>query len=215
MFVIIILLSLFIGPVASAEDHWKIDQGLFLGTHKSAYSIVNGYDKKLGRSSGSSGGSSSSGGDKAARNYKIKNFLTLGYSISSSVAENSLASLSAEAVFSISAAQITVPEGIGVFIEPVSLKSYALEIEPRILVSNQMFEDYVTLKIGYGLSFVRSRDKFRLGGWEFTEYLNASDGNYLFAVEKKIKKALQPMLFLEFKKFKTANHVWAGLKIEF
>lgn len=193
----------------------KIDQGFLLGTHKSGYSIVNGYDKKLGSSSGSSGGSSSGGGDKAARNYQIRNFVTLGYSISSTLAENSYANLSAETVFSISAAEISAPDGIGIFIEPVSLKSYAFEIEPRVMMSNQMFKDYITLKIGYGLSFVRSRDKFRFGSWKFTEYLSASDGSYLFAVEKKIEKAFQPILFLEFKKFKTANHVWAGLKTEF
>jgi len=209
MGLILILFVLFAGTMADAGDRLNIDQAVVFGTHKSAYSIVNGYDQSL-----SGSGSSGSGGSRT-QNYNIKNFLTIGYSSSSRVLENSYVSILAEAMLSFSAAEILLPDGIGIFIEPVSLNSYSVEVEPRILLSNQIFKEYMTVKVGYGIAFVKSRDKFQLGSWNFNENLNVVDSNLIISLEKQIRQTFKPTVFLEFKKFQNANHIWAGFKTEY
>jgi len=209
MGLILIIFVLFAGTMADAGDRLNIDQAVVFGTHKSAYSIVNGYDQSL-----SGSGSSGSGGSRT-QNYNIKNFLTIGYSSSSRVLENSYVSILAEAMLSFSAAEILLPDGIGIFIEPVSLNSYSVEVEPRILLSNQIFKEYMTVKVGYGIAFVKSRDKFQLGSWNFNENLNVVDSNLIISLEKQIRQTFKPTVFLEFKKFQNANHIWAGFKTEY
>ena len=209
MVLILTLVALFAGTMADAGDRLNIDQAVVLGTHKSVYSIVNGYDQSL-----SGSGSSGSGGSRT-QNYNIKNFLTIGYSSSSRVLENSYVSILAEAMLSFSAAEILLPDGIGIFIEPVSLNSYSVEVEPRILLSNQIFKEYMTVKVGYGIAFVKSRDKFQLGSWNFNENLNVVDSNLIISLEKQIRQTFKPTVFLEFKKFQNANHIWAGFKTEY
>ena len=209
MVLILTLVALFAGTMADAGDRLNIDQAVVFGTHKSAYSIVNGYDQSL-----SGSGSSGSGGSRT-QNYNIKNFLTIGYSSSSRVLENSYVSILAEAMLSFSAAEILLPDGIGIFIEPVSLNSYSVEVEPRILLSNQIFKEYMTVKVGYGIAFVKSRDKFQLGSWNFNENLNVVDSNLIISLEKQIRQTFKPTVFLEFKKFQNANHIWAGFKTEY
>ena len=209
MGLILILFVLFAGTMADAGDRLNIDQAVVFGTHKSAYSIVNGYDQSL------SGSGSSGNGGSRTQNYNIKNFLTIGYSSSSRVLENSYVSILAEAMLSFSAAEILLPDGIGIFIEPVSLNSYSVEVEPRILLSNQIFKEYMTVKVGYGIAFVKSRDKFQLGSWNFNENLNVVDSNLIISLEKQIRQTFKPTVFLEFKKFQNANHIWAGFKTEY
>ena len=209
MGLILILFVLFAGTMADAGDRLNIDQAVVLGTHKSVYSIVNGYDQSL-----SGSGSSGSGGSRA-QNYNIKNFLTIGYSVSSKVLENSYVSILAETMLSFSVAEILLPDGIGIFIEPVSLNSYSVEVEPRILLSNQIFKEYMTVKVGYGIAFVKSRDKFQLGSWNFNENLNVVDSNLIISLEKNIRQTFKPTVFLEFKKFQNADHIWAGFKTEY
>ncbi len=209
MGLILIIFVLFAGTMADAGNRLNIDQAVVFGTHKSAYSIVNGYDQSL-----SGSGSSGSGGSRT-QNYNIKNFLTIGYSASSKILENSYVGILAEATLSISAAEILLPDGIGIFIEPVSLNSYSVEVEPRILLSNQIFKEHMTVKIGYGLAFVKSRDKFQLGSWNFNENLNVVDSNLIISLEKQVRQTFKPTVFLEFKKFENADHIWAGFKTEY
>ena len=209
MVLILSLLTLFVGTVANASDRFSIDQAVILGTHKSAHSIINGYDLSL------SGSEPSGAGDSKIQNYNIRNFLTLGYSASSIVLENRYVNVFAETVLSFSTAEISLPEGLGIFIEPVSFKSYSIEVEPRILLSNQMFQEYFILKLGYGLAFVRSRENFQFGSWNFNENLQTTDGNIIISLEKNFGTVFEPTGFLELKKFKTANHAWIGLKTKF
>ena len=209
MGLILIIFVLFAGTMADAGDRLNIDQAVVFGTHKSAYSIVNGYDQSL-----SGSGSSGSGGSRT-QNYNIKNFLTIGYSSSSRVLENSYVSILAETMLSFSVAEILLPDGIGIFIEPVSLNSYSVEVEPRILLSNQIFKEHMTVKVGYGLAFVKSRDKFQLGSWNFNENLNVVDSNLIISLEKQVRQTFKPTVFLEFKKFQNADHIWAGFKTEY
>ena len=214
MGLILILFVLFAGTMADAGDRLNIDQAVVFGTHKSAYSIVNGYDQSLSGSGSSGSGFSGSGGSRA-QNYNIKNFLTIGYSASSKTLENSYVSILAETMLSFSVAEILLPDGIGIFIEPVSLNSYSVEVEPRILLSNQIFKEHMTVKVGYGLAFVKSRDKFQLGSWNFNENLNVVDSNLIISLEKQVRQTFKPTVFLEFKKFQNADHIWAGLKAEY
>ena len=209
MVLILSLLTLFVGTVANASDRFSIDQAVILGTHKSAHSIIKGYDLSL------SGSGPSGAGASKTQNYNIKNFLTLGYSASSTVLENGYVNVLAETILSFSAAEISLPEGLGIFIEPVSFKSYSIEVEPRILLSNQIFQEHFILKLGYGLAFVRSRDKFQFGSWNFNENLKTIDGNIIISLEKKFGTVFEPTAFLEFKKFQTANYLWVGLKTKF
>ena len=118
-------------------------------------------------------------------------------------------------MLSFSVAEILLPDGIGIFIEPVSLNSYSVEVEPRILLSNQIFKEHMTVKVGYGLAFVKSRDKFQLGSWNFNENLNVVDSNLIISLEKNIRQTFKPTVFLEFKKFQNADHIWAGFKTEY
>jgi len=214
MVLILTIVALFAGTMADAGDRLHIDQAVVFGTHKSAYSIVNGYDQSLSGSGSSGSGFSGSGGSRA-QNYNIKNFLTIGYSVSSKVLENSYVSILAETMLSFSVAEILLPDGIGIFIEPVSLNSYSVEVEPRILLSNQIFKEHMTVKVGYGLAFVKSRDKFQLGSWNFNENLNVVDSNLIISLEKNIRQTFKPTVFLEFKKFQNADHIWAGFKTEY
>ena len=209
MVLILTLVALFAGTMADAGDRLNIEQAVVFGTHKSAYSIVNGYDQSLS-GSGFSGSSVS-----ATQNYNIHNFLTIGYSASSKVLENSYVSILAETMLSFSVAEILLPDGIGIFIEPVSLNSYSVEVEPRILLSNQIFKEHMTVKVGYGLVFVKSRDKFQLGSWSFNENLNVLDSNLILSLEKQVRQTFKPTVFLEFKKFQNADHIWAGFKTEY
>ena len=209
MVLILTIVVLFAGTMADAGDRLNIEQAVVFGTHKSAYSIVNGYDQSLS-GSGFSGSSVSE-----TQNYNIKNFLTIGYSASSKALENSYVSILAETMLSFSVAEILLPDGIGIFIEPVSLNSYSVEVEPRILLSNQIFKEHMTVKIGYGLAFVKSRDKFQLGSWNFNENLNVVDSNLIISLEKNIRQTFKPTVFLEFKKFQNADHIWAGFKTEY
>ena len=205
----LLFITILAATVANASDRFSIDQAVILGTHRSAHSIIKGYDLSL-----SGSGPSGAGGSKT-QNYNIKNFLTLGYSASSTVLENGYVNVLAETVLSFSTAEISLPEGLGIFIEPVSFKSYSIEVEPRILLSNQMFQEYFLLKLGYGLAFVRSRDKFQFGSWNFNENLQTTDGNIIISLEKNFGTVFEPTGFLEFKKFKTANHAWVGIKTKF
>jgi len=214
MVLILTIVALFAGTMADAGDRLHIDQAVVFGTHKSAYSIVNGYDQSLSGSGSSGSGFSGSGGSRA-QNYNIKNFLTIGYSASSKTLENSYVSILAETMLSFSVAEILLPDGIGIFIEPVSLNSYSVEVEPRILLSNQIFKEHMTVKIGYGLAFVKSRDKFQLGSWNFNENLNVVDSNLIISLEKQVRQTFKPTVFLEFKKFENADHIWAGFKTEY
>ena len=209
MVLILTIVALFAGTMAFAGDRLNIEQAVVFGTHKSAYSIVNGYDQSLS-GSGFSGSSVSE-----TQNYNIKNFLTIGYSTSSKVLENSYVSVLAETMLSFSVAEILLPDGIGIFIEPVSLNSYSVEVEPRILLSNQIFKEHMTVKVGYGLAFVKSRDKFQLGSWNFNENLNVVDSNLIISLEKQVRQTFKPTVFLEFKKFENADHIWAGFKTEY
>ena len=209
MVLILTIVALFAGTMAFAGDRLNIEQAVVFGTHKSAYSIVNGYDQSLS-GSGFSGSSVSE-----TQNYNIKNFLTIGYSTSSKVLENSYVSILAETMLSFSVAEILLPDGIGIFIEPVSLNSYSVEVEPRILLSNQIFKEHMTVKVGYGLVFVKSRDKFQLGSWNFNENLNVVDSNLIISLEKQVRQTFKPTVFLEFKKFENADHIWAGFKTEY
>ena len=209
MVLILTIVALFVGTMADAGDRLHIDQAVVFGTHKSAYSIVNGYDQSL------SGSGSSGSGVSATQNYNIHKFLTIGYSASSKVLENSYVSILAETMLSFSVAEILLPDGIGIFIEPVSLNSYSVEVEPRILLSNQIFKEHMTVKIGYGLAFVKSRDKFQLGSWNFNENLNVVDSNLIISLEKQVRQTFKPTVFLEFKKFENADHIWAGFKTEY
>ena len=214
MVLILTIVALFVGTMADAGDRLHIDQAVVFGTHKSAYSIVNGYDQSFSGSGSSGSGFSGSGGSRA-QNYNIKNFLTIGYSASSKTLENSYVSILAETMLSFSVAEILLPDGIGIFIEPVSLNSYSVEVEPRILLSNQIFKEHMTVKIGYGLAFVKSRDKFKLGSWNFNENLNVVDSNLIISLEKQVRQTFKPTVFLEFKKFENADHIWAGFKTEY
>ena len=209
MVLILTIVVLFAGTMADAGDRLNIEQAVVFGTHKSAYSIVNGYDQSL-PGSGFSGSSVSE-----TQNYNIKNFLTIGYSTSSKVLENSYVSVLAETMLSFSVAEILLPDGIGIFIEPVSLNSYSVEVEPRILLSNQIFKEHMTVKVGYGLAFVKSRDKFQLGSWNFNENLNVVDSNLIISLEKQVRQTFKPTVFLEFKKFQNDDHIWAGFKTEY
>ena len=66
---------------------------------------------------------------------------------------------------------ILFEDGIGVFVEPISVKSLNLEFEPEVTL-NYSALDNIMFFGGISQSIVWTNDNFELGSWKIKERLN-------------------------------------------
>ena len=113
------------------------------------------------------------------------------------------------ATVAIGSSSIFFKDGIGIFVEPISVDSLNLEFEPELILDYST-SDNIVLFGGISQSVVWTNDNFELGSWKIKERLHFKEIYNNLGVKYE---ALKKRLFIEAKLYTNKNSEFFSLRI--
>lgn len=74
---------------------------------------------------------------------------------------------------------LTYPDGVGIFVERIDVNSNAFGLSPEVVLTTWSSDKKINLNVGFGYSFVHSREHFKFGNWNIKE---ARDFGFLYGM---------------------------------
>ena len=161
---VLFFLYVFCGTPSISQPHFQF----FLGNNKPINQIGVVYGRQLGinPNNGNNGNSNNSSIDPYIVNHDVQ----LGIQAFQKFKINEM-EFHYGATVALGSSDILFEDGIGVFVEPISVKSLNLEFEPEVTL-NYSALDNITFFGGISQSIVWTNDSFELGSWKIKERLN-------------------------------------------
>ena len=104
---------------------------------------------------------------------------------------------------------ILFKEGIGIFVEPISVNSFNVEFEPEVFLDYSVSEA-LGLFGGVSHSMVWTNDDFELGSWKIRENLHFKETYHNLGVKYK---ALKNTVLIEARLYKNKNSEFFSLRL--
>ena len=113
------------------------------------------------------------------------------------------------ATVAIGSSSIFFKDGIGIFVEPISVDSLNLEFEPEVTLDYSALDNIIFFG-GISQSIVWTNDNFELGSWKIKERLHSKEIYHNLGVKYE---ALKERLFIEAKLYTNKNSEFFSLRL--
>ena len=178
----------------------------FLGNNKPISQIGFVYGEKLGINSNN--GNNGNNNNGSSDPYIVNHDLQFGIQAFKSLKVNRI-NLNYGATVAVGSSSIFFKDGIGIFVEPISVDSLNLEFEPELTLDYST-SDNIVLFGGISQSVVWTNDNFELGSWKIKERLHFKEIYNNLGVKYE---ALKKRLFIEAKLYTNKNSEFFSLRI--
>ena len=195
-------LYLFCGTPGLSKPHFQI----FLGNNKPINQIGLVYGQKLGISSNN--GNNGNGNNGSSDPYIVNHDFQFGVQAIKNLKVNSI-NLNYGATVAIGSSSIFFKDGIGIFVEPISVESLNLEFEPEVTLDYSALDNIIFFG-GISQSIVWTNDNFELGSWKIKERLHFKEIYHNLGVKYEV---LKERLFIEAKLYTNKNSEFFSLRI--
>ena len=199
---VLFFLYLFCGTPSISQPHFQF----FLGNNKPISQIGFVYGEKLGINSNN--GKNGNGNKGSSDPYLVNHDLQFGVQAFKSLKVNRI-NLNYGATVAIGSSSIFFKDGIGIFVEPISVESLNLEFEPELTLDYSTLHNIVLFG-GISQSVVWTNDNFELGSWKIKESLHFKEIYNNLGVKYE---ALKKRLFIEAKLYTNKNSEFFSLRI--
>ena len=193
---------------SGSESFSKPNFRIFLGNNKPISQIGVVYGEKLGINNNN--GNNAGGNNSSSDPYIINHDIQFGIQ-----AYKKLNLYGANFNYGVTAAlgstNILFKEGIGIFVEAISVKSLNLEFEPEVTIDYAASENFVLFG-GISHSIVWTDDDFELGSWEIKENLHFRETYHNVGVRYK---AFKNRVLIEAKLYKNEKSEFFSLRFLF
>ena len=184
----------------------KTNFQIFLGNNKPINQIGLVYGQKLGISSNN--GNNGNGNNGSSDPYIVNHDLQFGVQAFKNLKVNSI-NLNYGATVAIGSSSIFFKDGIGIFVEPISVESLNLEFEPEVTLDYSALNNIIFFG-GISQSIVWTDDNFELGSWKIKERLHFKEIYHNLGVKYEV---LKERLFIEAKLYANKNSEFFSLRI--
>lgn len=199
---IIFFLCMFYGTPSLPEPRAEV----FLGNNKPISQIGIIYGKQLGINANN--GNNGNGNNSASDPYIINHDLQIGIRAYQKFNLYGII-LNYGAAMAFGSSDVLFKEGIGIFVEPISVNSLNLEFEPEVILDYSVSEALVLFG-GVSHSIVWTNDYFELGSWKIRENLHFKETYHNVGFKYK---AFKNMVLIEARLYKNKNSEFFSLRL--
>ena len=199
---VLFFLYLFCGTPSLSQPYFQ----LFIGNNKPISQIGLVYGEKLGINSNN--GNNGNNNNVSSDPYIVNHDLQFGIQAFKSLKVNRI-NLNYGVTVAIGSSNIFFKDGIGIFVEPISVDSLNLEFEPEVTLDYSALDDIIFFG-GISQSVVWTNDNFELGSWKIKERLHFKEIYNNLGVKYE---AFKKRLFIEAKLYMNKNSEFFSLRI--
>lgn len=179
------IVFLYLISVSWCYSNNSFSHKIYIGNNKPIAEIGTVYGQKLGflNQNNNSGGSGNSGSNTEA--FSISNDYQIGIKSYKTIFYNRYFMSDIGLDIALGSTSLFFEDGIGIFVEPIKVRSINVELEPSILLRYETFSGFSVFG-GISYSAIWTDDSFQAGNWRINEQLNFGSAYNLLGIQYEI-----------------------------